>query len=55
MVADLLAGFVNEPWVNEVQLDTLERVSGSFVSDDFRKRENDIIWRVQWKDEWSSA
>ena len=44
MVADLLVGFVREPWVAEVELDTLERVSGSYVSDDLREREDDVIW-----------
>jgi predicted transposase YdaD len=52
MVADLLRGFVREPWVNEVDLDTLERVSGSFVSDDLRDREDDIIWRIRWRGRW---
>ena len=52
MVADLLVGFVNEPWVNEVDLETLERVSGSYVSDDFRERESDIVWRVRWRQSW---
>jgi hypothetical protein len=52
MVADLLLGFVREPWVSEVELDTLERVSGSYVSDDLRQREDDIIWRVRWRGHW---
>jgi hypothetical protein len=52
MVADLLTGFIHEPWVKEVELDTLERVSGTYVSDDFREREDDIIWRVRWRDRW---
>jgi hypothetical protein len=52
MVADLLSGFVREPWVAEVELDTLERVSGSYVSDDLREREDDIIWRVRWRGRW---
>jgi hypothetical protein len=52
MVADLLTGFVREPWVAEVELDTLERVSGSYVSDDLREREDDIIWRVRWRGGW---
>jgi hypothetical protein len=52
MVADLLAGFIYEPWVKELELDTLERVSGSYVSDDFREREDDIIWRVRWRNRW---
>lgn len=52
MVADLLGGFVHQPWVRELEFDTLERVSGSYVSDDFREREDDIIWRVRWRDQW---
>ena len=52
MVADLLTGFVREPWVDEVQLDTLERVNGSYVSDDLRAREDDIVWRVRWRGQW---
>jgi hypothetical protein len=45
MVADLLTGFVREPWVAEVELDTLERVNASYVSDDLREREDDLLWR----------
>ena len=52
MVADLLSGFVREPWVAEVELDTLERVSGSYVSDDLREREDDLVWRVRWRGGW---
>jgi len=52
MVADLIRGFVKEPWVEELDMDTLERISGSFVSDDFKKRENDLIWRVKFEDRW---
>ncbi len=52
MVEDLLRGFVREPWVAEVEMDSLERVSGSYVSDDLRAREDDIIWRVRWRDRW---
>jgi predicted transposase YdaD len=52
MVADLLTGFVREPWVAEVELDTLERVNASYVSDDLREREDDLVWRVRWRDHW---
>ncbi len=41
MVADLLQGFVREPWVAEADFTTLEKVSGSYVSDDLRQREDD--------------
>ena len=52
MVADLLQGFVHEPWVSQVDLGTLERVNATAVSDDLREREDDVIWRVRWGEEW---
>ena len=51
-VADLLRGFVKEDWVREVDFGTLTRVDGSYVSDDLRSRENDVVWRVGWKGSW---
>jgi predicted transposase YdaD len=50
----LLRGFVREQWVDELDFDTLERKNGSYVSDDLREREDDIIWRVKWRgaDDW---
>lgn len=52
MVADLLRGFVQEGWVQETDLDTLEQVQATLVSTDLRDREDDIIWRVRWRDGW---
>ena len=54
MVEDLLRGFVREKWVDALDFTTLERKNGSYVSDDLREREDDIIWRVKWQgaDEW---
>ncbi len=52
MVADLIRGFIREPWVEELDLETLELVSGSFVSETFQRRENDVIWRVKFRDRW---
>ncbi|MEN9865815.1 MAG: hypothetical protein RL748_1405 [Pseudomonadota bacterium] len=46
MIRDLLVGFVDEPWVAQIDFSTLARVSGSYVTDDLRDREDDIIWRV---------
>ena len=51
-VADLIRGFIRQPWVNDLDLETLERVSGSFVSARFQKRENDVIWRVRLRGDW---
>ncbi len=52
MIIDLLQGFVHEPWVKELDFSTLEKVSGSYVSDDLRSREDDVIWRVQYQQGW---
>jgi hypothetical protein len=38
--------------VAELDYSSLEKVSGSFVSEDLRNRENDIIWRVRWGTDW---
>jgi predicted transposase/invertase (TIGR01784 family) len=52
MVADLLRGFVKEPWVKEMDLATLERVGSSFVAEDLQDREGDVIWRLRFRGGW---
>ncbi|MCS6844512.1 MAG: Rpn family recombination-promoting nuclease/putative transposase, partial [Caldilineales bacterium] len=52
MVADLLREYVPEAWVQEIDFGTLERVSGSYVSDDLRTREEDMVWRVRVRGQW---
>ena len=48
IIIDLLQGFVHGDWVKELDLSTLEKVSGSYVTDDLRAREGDVIWRVKY-------
>jgi hypothetical protein len=52
MVADLLRGFIDEPWVAELDFSSLEQVRASFVSAAFRQRESDVIWRVRHRGQW---
>lgn len=52
MVRDLLSGFVHEPWVADLDFNTLEIVSGSYVADDLRDRQDDIVWRLRFKQDW---
>jgi predicted transposase YdaD len=52
MIADLLRGYVKEDWVDRVDFSTLEKVSGSYITDDLREREDDVVWRVRFADEW---
>lgn len=52
VITDLLQGFVHEPWVDQLDFSTLEKVSGSYISDDLRAREDDIIWKVKYGNGW---
>jgi predicted transposase/invertase (TIGR01784 family) len=52
MVEDLLKGFVREEWVEKLDFSTLEKVNGSYVSDDLRQRADDVVWRVRWGEDW---
>lgn len=52
MVRDLLIGFVREDWLEQLDFDSLEKVSGTYVSDDLRERADDVVWRVRWGEAW---
>ena len=48
MVSSLLRDFVDEDFIADLDLSTLERCSGDYVTDDLRERHDDVIWRVRW-------
>lgn len=48
MIRDLLTGFVREARVSQLDFHTLEKVGGSYVSDELRDRGDDVIWRLRW-------
>ena len=52
MVQDLLAGFVRQDWVADLDFTTLERLNGTYVSDDLRERADDMVWRIRHREEW---
>jgi predicted transposase YdaD len=52
MVEDLIRGFVREPWVEQLDFSTLERVSSVHLSEDLRERVNDMVWRVRLGQRW---
>ncbi|MFM8330700.1 MAG: Rpn family recombination-promoting nuclease/putative transposase, partial [Candidatus Methylumidiphilus sp.] len=52
MVADLLRGFVREPWVADLDFASLEKVNASYVSEDLRRREDDVVWRLRLGPRW---
>ena len=52
MVEDLLVGFVGQDWIQELDFTTLEKLNNSYVTDEFRERSDDIIWRVRFRKRW---
>ena len=50
VVHQFLTRFVDEPWSRELRLEDVEPVDRSFVSDQLRKRESDVIYRVRLRD-----
>ncbi len=51
IVKELLLSFVDEPWVNDLNYNTLERLDKSFITEEFINRESDIIYKVNFKNE----
>ncbi|MBF8274897.1 MAG: transposase [Magnetococcales bacterium] len=54
MIQDLVAGFIHEEWVAGLDFATLEKVNPIYVTDDFRKRVDDLVWKIRWQgtDRW---
>lgn len=52
MVRDLLTGFLPREWVVALDLDSLEKMNGSYVTDDLRSRHGDAVWRLRWGEDW---
>ena len=52
MVRDLVLGFIPDAWLHSLDYSTLEKVPGSYISDDLRQRADDVVWRVKADDEW---
>jgi hypothetical protein len=46
MVAQLLSDFVAEPWLNDLDLDGMERLNAKFHAETGERREGDMIWRI---------
>ena len=52
MVRDLIMGFVPDEWLHSLDYATLERVDGSYITEDFKSRADDIVWRIKVGGEW---
>ena len=51
MVRDLLTGFAACGWSAELDLGSLTPFSATYVTDDLRQRQRDLVWRLRFKDE----
>ena len=52
MVRDLLLGFVPGEWGSQLDLNSFERVNGSYISDAGGHRHGDMVWRVRLAGGW---
>ena len=52
LVRDLVMGFIPDDWLHSLDYSTLEKVPGSYVTDDLRHRADDVVWRVRVEGEW---
>ncbi|MEO5334027.1 MAG: Rpn family recombination-promoting nuclease/putative transposase [Magnetococcus sp. YQC-5] len=49
MIQGLVSGFIHEEWVACLDFSTLEKVNPIYVTDDFRKRIDDLVWKICWR------
>ncbi|WP_160165053.1 Rpn family recombination-promoting nuclease/putative transposase [Chrysiogenes arsenatis] len=52
LVRDLLLGFVKYDWVQELDYETLEPYTETRITDDYRGKYNDCVWRLRFRGEW---
>ncbi len=48
MVEDLIRRYVSPPWLDRLDLSTLEMVPAHYVSDELEQRESDVVWRLRY-------
>lgn len=49
MVAQLLRDFIEEPWVQDLDLTAMERFNAKFHADSGERRDGDMVWRIPVK------
>ncbi len=50
MVRELLQGFVDAPWLSQLDLARMERINAKFHADSAVRRDGDIVWRIPMRD-----
>lgn len=51
LVEDLVRHFVHEPWVEQLDFSSMERINTKFHSEALERRDGDIIMRIPFRDE----
>ncbi|WP_297504468.1 Rpn family recombination-promoting nuclease/putative transposase, partial [Ferrovum sp.] len=51
-VRDLIMGFVPDEWLHGLDFSTLQQYPGSYITEDFQNRADDVVWRVRVAGEW---
>jgi len=49
LVRYLITGFVKEEWVKDVDFTRMEKLDKEFISEEYQKRESDIIYKVRYQ------
>jgi uncharacterized protein YlbG (UPF0298 family) len=47
LVEDLLTSFVSEKFVQNIDFSSIKKLNTSFVSEDFKNRESDVIYEIK--------
>lgn len=50
VLTDLLRGFVNEPWLEHVDLSKIEPLQTEYTNDRYVRRLNDMVWKLRKRD-----
>lgn len=50
VLKDLLRGFVNEPWLEHVDLSSVEPLNTEYTNDKYVRRLNDMVWKLRKRD-----
>ena len=50
VLKDLLRGFVNEPWLEHVDLSSVEPLKTEYTNDRYVRRTNDMVWKLRKRD-----
>ena len=50
LVKELLFNFTQEKLIQELDFSTLERLDKSFITDEFKEKESDLIYKIKFQD-----